>query len=81
MDRRISKADFEMVQKLEPATAMAMLRRRVQLLRFTNVQVKNWLRNHATGLYHLPFDDASIIMFELDDDLILFLTAFQGKTN
>jgi 1,4-dihydroxy-2-naphthoyl-CoA synthase len=76
--RRLSEADMTLLERLEPETVLRMMRQRVNITNHGMVGIANWLTNNAKGLYYRPND--STIWFEEDEDLVLFIAAFQGKT-
>ena len=77
-DRTITADELKLLERIEPATLSKMLRQRVQVTNYGGLGHKNWLRDNVSGLYHMPHDNE--VWFEKDEDLILFIAAFHGKS-
>lgn len=75
--RALSEVDFSLLLKLEPATVSVMMRQRVQLKNHGSMGISNWLEENAKGLYFQR--TKSEVWFENEEDLVLFVAAYQGK--
>lgn len=74
-DRELDEDDWKFVRSNFPDLAMQMMR-----LRFycTNMPSSNrWLEENCSGFYYRP--ETSVILFEKDDDAVLFKTRFEGS--
>jgi hypothetical protein len=76
-NRELSEYDWDMVRELEPALAMTMLRNRYKLSNMGSVATATWLRDNMQGFYYSP--TSSVIMFEKEEDVVLFLARYQGS--
>ena len=70
--KELSDEDWEFLKANFPELSLRMMRLRFRC-KFVPV---SWFKDNCCGLYYRSTSD--VVMFELDDDAVLFKMAFQG---
>lgn len=73
---RLSEDDFGLLTKLEPDLILAMMRRRLSYTYFPS-PIK-FLSENCSGLFYID-ESCQVIWFEKEEDMVLFMSAHQGK--
>lgn len=73
--KALKPESMEWLRKAHPDIALKMLR---NTFHHSSLNTPNvWLSENCSGFYHAP--NSTNIMFELEEDAVLFKIAFDGK--